>query len=346
MTKINKNIDTINILSNKKLEHWLNLNVKNFKGPMNLKKIEGGQSNPTYLITTDDKKYVLRSKPAGVLLNSAHAVDREFRIISSLKETNVPVPKAFALCEDTKIIGTIFFIMEYIEGRIFFDPTLPNLSNTERKNIYCSMNKTISALHNVKFKNIGLQNYGKIGNYVSRQVKRWTEQYRASETEKIHEIENLIGWIPKNIPNDKNTTLVHGDFRIDNLIFDPTKPIVIGVIDWEISTLGHPLADFAYHVMAWRLSKKEFRGLSDAPLNDLGIPNEKEYLQNYLKLTNQDYPKNWEFYLAYNMFRLAAILQGIKGRVRDGTASSAEAERLGNLVQPVAKAGCSIIDKL
>tara|TARA_Y100000590_G_scaffold439616_1_gene563865 strand:- start:423 stop:1439 length:1017 start_codon:yes stop_codon:yes gene_type:complete len=329
-----------------KLKLWMQQNIIGFKGPIKVKRLTGGQSNPTFLIISSKITYILRTKPLGNLLPSAHAVDREYKVISALSKTSVPVPKTYKLCLNKNVIGSIFYIMEFLDGRIFYDPSLPGLTKNERKSIYSSMNNAISDLHKINYKRIKLSDFGKAGNYVERQIKRWTAQYRASETDLIEEMENLIKWLPDNTPSNLETSLVHGDFRIDNIIFHPTKSKIIGIIDWEISTLGNPIADFAYHVMIWRLSKNEFRGLRGQNLSEIGIPEENEYLKNYMENTGRKELLNWNFYIAYNMFRMAAILQGIRGRARAGTASSSEAEKMGNLVLPLAKAAWSQIKKL
>ncbi|PPR79106.1 MAG: putative aminoglycoside phosphotransferase [Alphaproteobacteria bacterium MarineAlpha2_Bin1] len=318
------------------LENWFNNNIEKFEGPIKIIPIQGGQSNPTFKIKTPLKNYLLRSKPLGKLLPSAHAIEREFLILQALFKTSIPVPKTHVLCEDNSIWGSPFYIMEFIEGRIFFDPALPELKVEERKAIYNSMIKVLADLHLLDYKKLGLDNFGKEGSYVERQIKRWTEQYRKSETKKIDSMERLIDWVNNNIPKNEITTLVHGDYRIDNLIFHPKKPEILGVIDWEISTLGNPFADFAYHAMIWRLTKNQFRGLKEISLDKLGIPSENDYYNKYLEFMNLKTIPFWNFYIIYNMFRLSAILQGIAGRARDGTAASPEAIRMASLVEPIA----------
>ena len=339
-------INQVNIVERKPfIEKWLYENITNFKGPINIAPIQGGQSNPTYLISSYKKKYILRSKPLGKLLPSAHAIEREYRILQALDQTVIPVPKVYILCEDPNIWGAPFYIMEFVEGRIFYDPTIPSINNEERKKIYTSMIKILSDLHLLDYKKLGLESFGKIGSYVQRQVKRWSTQYRKSETKKIDSIEKLIDWISDNIPKNEKTTIVHGDFRIDNLIFHPTKPDVIGVLDWEISTLGNPYADFAYHAMIWKLSKNQFRGLKETNFIKLGIPSEDEYLKKYLNFMNLNSIPDWDFYIIYNMFRLSAILQGIAGRAREGTAASPEAIEMANLVEPIADSAWELVKK-
>ncbi len=339
-------INQVNIVERKPfIEKWLYENITNFKGPINIAPIQGGQSNPTYLISSYKKKYILRSKPLGKLLPSAHAIEREYRILQALDQTVIPVPKVYILCEDPNIWGAPFYIMEFVEGRIFYDPTIPSINNEERTKIYTSMIKILSDLHLLDYKKLGLESFGKIGSYVQRQVKRWSTQYRKSETKKIDSIEKLIDWISDNIPKNEKTTIVHGDFRIDNLIFHPTKPDIIGVLDWEISTLGNPYADFAYHAMIWKLSKNQFRGLKETNFIKLGIPSEDEYLKKYLNFMNLNSIPDWDFYIIYNMFRLSAILQGIAGRAREGTAASPEAIEMANLVEPIADSAWELVKK-
>jgi aminoglycoside phosphotransferase (APT) family kinase protein len=320
-----------------RLEEWLAANLNGFAGPMTVSEFKGGQSNPTYRLTTSGASYVLRRKPPGTLLPSAHAVDREYRIIHALTETDVPVPRTFLLCEDESIVGTMFYVMDFLDGRIFFDPRLPEVSsNHERAAMFDAMNEVIAALHNVDYKSVGMANFGREGGYVTRQIDRWSKQYKASKTDSIDAMERLMAWLPAHLPAHDETTLVHGDYRLDNLVFHPTEPRVVGVLDWEIATLGNPLADFAYHVMAWRVSPDEFRGLRKVDIAALGIPGEAAYVAAYAKRTGRDALPDWEFYMAYNLFRMAAILQGIMGRVRAGTAANPEAARMGVLVRPLA----------
>ena len=322
-----------------RLEDYMKRNIEGFDGRIDVHQFKGGQSNPTYLISSGKKKFVLRRKPPGKLLPSAHAVDREYRVISALQSTDVPVPKTYCLCKDESILGTMFYIMEHVEGRVLWDQTLPDLSPSERNDIYREQNRVIANLHLVDYKALGLEDFGKPGNYIDRQIRRWTKQYRASETEEIKEMEQLIEWLPQNIPQSEEFGLVHGDYRLDNLIFHPEKPEILAILDWELSTLGHPLADFSYHCMYWKLTRSQFRGIGGEDLDSLGIPNEKEYIRMYCQQTHRDDIENWSFYTAYNMFRLAAICQGIMGRFKDGTAASKHAEEQGKKARPLAKAG-------
>lgn len=331
----------------KKLKGWLAANLDGFEGPLTVSEFHAGQSNPTYRLTTPGAAYVLRRKPPGKLLPSAHAVDREHRIMTALAATDVPVPKTFLLCEDELVVGTMFYVMEFLDGRIFFDPALPEIAAPDaRAAMYDDMNRVIAALHSVDYKALGLEDFGREGGYVARQIGRWSKQYKASETETIEAMERLMVWLPDHLPAEDETTLVHGDYRLDNLVFHPTAPRVIGVLDWEIATLGHPLADFAYHVMAWRLAPHEFRGLRGSDLDALGIPDEDAYTAAYAERTGRGELPDWEFYMAYNLFRMAAILQGIMGRVRDGTAANPEADRMGALVRPLAERGWQQVEQI
>ena len=322
-----------------KLTRYLESHLADFAGPLTVKQFRGGQSCPTYRLDTPGQAYVLRRKPPGKLLPSAHAVNREYRVMSALAGTGVAVPQTYLLCEDAEVVGTPFFVMEYVPGRIFWDLAVPGLAGAERAAIYDAMNQTIAQLHAVNYGAIGLADYGRPVGYVARQIDRWTKQYRASETEPIEAMERLIAWLPENLPDGGATALVHGDYRLDNMIFHPTEARVIAILDWEVSTLGDPLADFAYHCMVWRLEPHAFKGLRDLDLKQLGIPDEAQYLAAYCERTGRTSIDNWDFYIAYNMFRLAAILQGIMGRVRDGTASSEAAAERGALARPVAEAG-------
>ncbi len=325
-----------------RLLDYLSSHVESFRGPLSVSQFKGGQSNPTYLLDADSGRYVLRRKPPGKLLKSAHAVDREFRIISALYATGFPVPRPLVLCEDDEIIGTTFFVMEFVEGRIFWDLDLPGLEPAERAAIYDNVNETIARLHNLDYAAIGLEDFGKPGNYFARQISRWSGQYRASETATVEAMDALIEWLPENIPEDDSASIVHGDYRLDNMIIHPTEPKVIAVLDWELSTIGHPLADFTYHLMIWRMPEIGIGsvGLVDKPLHELGIPDEESYIRKYCERTgrNAGIPHR-NFYLAFNFFRLAAILQGIAGRVRDGTAASAHAAQAVNAVLPLADLG-------
>ena len=322
-----------------RLAGYLRMHVEGFSGDLRVEQFKGGQSNPTFLLQADGRKYVMRRKPPGPLLPSAHAVDREYRIIAALANTDVPVPRSYVLCEDDSVIGTAFYVMNYVEGRIFWDPELPGLAPAERAAIFGEMNRVIAALHCIDYAALGLADYGRPGNYLARQIDRWSRQYRASETEKIEAMDNLMAWLPANIPPGDETRIVHGDYRLDNLIFHPSQPRVLAVIDWELSTLGHPLSDFAYHCMTWRLGGGLLKGLGGTDLAAAGIPSESEYVAMYFARCGRapTAVQTWEYYIAFNMFRLAAILQGVMARARQGNAASAEAVEMGRLARPLAE---------
>jgi aminoglycoside phosphotransferase (APT) family kinase protein len=310
-----------------------------------VEQFKGGQSNPTYKI---DGRYVLRRKPPGKLLPSAHAVDREYRVIKALHAAGFPVARPHVLCEDESVIGTAFYVMEYVEGRVLWDQSLPGMTPAERGAIWDELNRVISRLHSLDYGKVGLEDFGKPGNYIERQIARWSKQYQASETEKIPAMDNLIAWLPKNIPPSAATTVVHGDYRLDNAIFHPDEPRILAVLDWELSTLGDPLADFAYHCMSWHIPPGQFRGIAGLDLEALGIPSEAEYVARYCERTGQRPidPSHWDFYLAYNLFRIAAILQGIMKRVVEGTAASAHARDAGGRAKPMAELGWRQVEKI
>jgi aminoglycoside phosphotransferase (APT) family kinase protein len=314
-----------------------------------MEQFKGGQSNPTYCLTASGgKKYVLRRKPPGKLLPSAHAVDREFKVISALHKQGFPVAKPHALCEDESVIGTMFYVMECVDGRVLWDQSLPGMTREERGAIWDELNRVIAKLHSIDYRAAGLEDFGKPGNYIERQVARWSKQYRASETERVEAMDNLIDWLPKNIPPEAGTAVVHGDYRLDNTVFHPTEPRILAVLDWELSTLGDPLADFAYHCMSWYIPPGAFRGIAGLDLAQLGIPGEQEYVAKYCQRTKRSSidPSHWDFYIAYNLFRIAAILQGIKKRVVEGTAASAHAADAGSRVQPLAAMGWKQVEKI
>lgn len=322
------------------LQRYMTANIDGFGGTLEVARFKGGQSNPTFQLSAGGRRYVLRKKPAGQLLPSAHAVEREYRVISALRHTDVPVAHTYCLCEDSEVIGTPFYIMEHVDGRILWDPRLPGMRPQERSAIFDEMNRVVASLHKLDYQTLGLEDFGKPGNYFERQIGRWTKQYRASETEPIAAMDRLIEWLPAHIPASEETTIVHGDLRLDNMIFHKSEPRIMAILDWELSTLGHPLADFAYHALTWRLTADEFRGTADSNLAALGIPLEAEYLDKYCRRSGRAPipPEEWEFYLAYSMFRLAAILQGILRRALDGTASSAEALATGKKARRIAEA--------
>lgn len=320
-----------------RLSDWMQANVPGYAGPLSAERFEGGQSNPTFKVSAASGDYVLRRKPAGTLLASAHAVDREFRVQKALYGTGVPIARPYALCEDDSVIGSMFYVMECVAGRIFWDPTLPGLAPEERRAMHDAMNATIAALHSVDPGAVGLGDFGRPGSYLARQISRWTKQYRASETAPIEAMDQLIAWLPGRIPARDETRIVHGDFRMDNVMFHPAEPRVLAVLDWELSTLGDPLVDFAAHVTAWRLTPDLFRGLAGVPLASLGIPSEAEYVQAYCQRTGRSEIADWDYYIVFGMFRLAAILQGIVKRALDGTASSREALEVGGRAGRIAQ---------
>jgi aminoglycoside phosphotransferase (APT) family kinase protein len=321
-----------------RLEAYLCDNVKGFGGPITVSQFKGGQSNPTYLIETPQRRYVLRRKPPGKLLPSAHAVDREFRVISALYPQGFPVAEPVLYCADDGIIGTPFFVMGYVDGRVFWEAEMPSSNPAERAAVYDSMNAAIARLHAFDPAAIGLGDYGRGENYVARQIERWSKQYRASETEKVEDMERLIAWLPAHLPPPQPARLVHGDYRLDNVILAAGAPEVLAVLDWELSTLGDPLADFSYHLMQWHMPPSEAGtgSLVGFDLAALGIPTLEQYVEAYVKRTGLDPRPYLAVYSAYNFFRLAAILQGIVGRVRDGTATSAFAAAKADLVRPLA----------
>jgi aminoglycoside phosphotransferase (APT) family kinase protein len=314
-----------------------------------VQQFKGGQSNPTYRITAaDGRRFALRRKPPGKLLPSAHAVDREYRVIKALHQVGFPVAQPHVLCEDDAVIGTAFYVMDCVEGRVLWDQSLPGMSKAERAAIWDELNRVMAFLHTIDFQKIGLADFGKPGSYVERQVARWTKQYQASETERVEAMDNLIAWLPKNIPPESGTSVVHGDYRLDNAIFHPTEPRILAVLDWELSTLGDPLVDFAYHCMSWHIPPGQFRGIAGLDLAALGIPSEAQYVNSYLRRTGRAAidPSHWDFYLAYNLFRIAAILQGILKRVVDGTAASAHARDAGSRAKPMAELGWQQVEKI
>ena len=308
-------------------------------GPIELSQLTGGQSNPTYKISDGKLHYVLRKKPSGVLLPSAHAVDREYRVMKALASTDVPVPQMFAYCEDESIIGTAFFIMEYLDGRVFIDQSLPGLQTSERQQIYEQMNRTISAIHRQDYVSLGLETFGKPGNYFARQITRWSRQVREANIAIPSPLIKLMDWLPEHIPSEDETSLIHGDFRMDNLIFHKTDMRIIGVLDWELSTLGNPLADFAYQCMAWRIPPTLWRGIQGLDLATLGIPSEAQYIALYEKQIGRPIVEHWRFLMAYNLFRISAILHGITTRALDGNANASDASENGKKAGALADLG-------
>ena len=330
------------------LERYLVGAVPGFAGPLTVEQFKGGQSNPTYKLITPARAYVMRSKPGpqAKLLPSAHAIEREFRVMSALAGSAVPVPRMLALCEDESVIGRAFYVMEFIDGRVFWDQSLPSLDRAGRADVYDEMNRVIAALHSVDVTD-ALTTYGRHSHYIERQIARWSKQYQASITEPIEAMDRLIEWLPAHLPasarDDSRVAIVHGDYRLDNLVFDRDRPRIVAVLDWELSTLGHPLADFSYHCMSWHIPPGSFRGIGGLDHAALGIPDEKSYVRRYCERTGRGDPEavmaDWSFYLAYNLFRMAAILQGIAKRVEAGTASSAQARQSAAGARPLAEMG-------
>ena len=337
-----KNVDDLNSDDLLRLDGYLQSRLPNFEGINSIKQFKGGQSNPTFLIKSVNKNYVLRRKPPGNLLKSAHAVDREYKIIKALKKVHFPVPETHILCTDESVIGTIFYVMEFLQGRIFWDADMPDCTIKERSEIYDDLNKNLAVLHNLDYESLGLSDFGVPGNYFARQISRWSKQYRYSETKKIKEMDKLIEWLPQNIPDNDESSIVHGDYRLDNVIVHPTEPKIIGILDWELSTIGHPLGDFTYNLLSWQMPDIGIGsgGLFGQNIKELGIPSEEEYIDSYCERRGVSRGlEDREFYSAYNFFRLAAILQGIAGRIRDGTASNAKAKSLIKAIEPLAEIG-------
>ncbi|WP_413231512.1 phosphotransferase [Microbulbifer aggregans] len=345
VTKKNQAVEQLDMSA---LEKYLGDALPQFRGPIKAEKFTGGQSNPTFKLETGAGTFVLRRQPPGKLLKSAHAVDREFRVMRALQDSAVPVPKVLHLCEDPQVIGSMFYLMEYCEGRIFWDAALPELDNTQRKAFYEEMNRVLAALHSIDIDAAGLSDYGRPGNYFERQFQRWEGQYRASELNTIPAMDQLIAWLGGNLPaDDGRVALVHGDYRLDNIVFHPTESRAIAVLDWELSTLGHPFADLAYQCMQLRMpaNSGNISGLMGVDRASLGIPSEREYVARYCERMGIPGIDNWAFYLAFSFFRLAAIIQGVAKRAQDGNASSSSAAKLGAFVDPLAKLALDVIEK-
>ena len=320
-----------------RLRGWLEANVEGFRGPLEVRKFRGGQSNPTYWLGSPSGELVLRKKPPGKLLPSAHAVDREHRVMGALQDTDVPVARMHGLCEDEEVIGTAFFVMDYVRGRIFWNVQLPDLEKSERSAVYEELARVLAAIHTVDLEAVGLGDYGKHGQYVERQVSRWTKQYRASETDDVEAMNVLMDWLPKNVPAGDETTLVHGDYRLDNILFHPTEPRALAVIDWELSTLGHPLADLAYTCMLYDVQMPRVGGLLGVDFAATGIPTEAEFVKRYCELAGREGVEDFAYYKAFSLFRLAAIAQGVYKRALSGNASSEDAMMYGAAVQHLAQ---------
>jgi len=329
------------------LKKYLGRFLPGFDGPMSVSQFKGGQSNPTFHISISNKEYVLRKKPPGKLLPSAHAVDREYRVLKALMDTAVPVPRVLHFCEHDEVIGTPFYVMEYLSGRIFRQPLLPDMKSAERSAIYDAMNDTLARLHNLDLKAAGLEDYGKPDHYIARQVALWSRQYEASKTGDVPALDQLMKWLPDNIPADQSTSIVHGDFRLENLMFDEKEPRVIAVLDWELSTLGHPLSDLAYNCMSYYLPSENAiaRGFTGSDIASLGIPSQEDYVAAYCQRTGRDGIADWVFFMAFSLFRVAAIQQGVYIRALKGNASSEIAHQFGNLYPAIAQQGWALVQE-
>jgi aminoglycoside phosphotransferase (APT) family kinase protein len=341
-----KEVDERYRFDSTRLEELLRREIEEFEGGLQVRQFRGGQSNPTYELSDGSQRWVLRRKPPGVLLPSAHAVDREFRVISALHAAGFLVPRARLFCGDESVIGTMFFVMDHVDGRVLWDPSLAEMARDDRAALYDSIIDTLAGLHSIDYEAIGLADYGRPGNYFARQASRWTRQYRASETGTIPEMETLIDWLPANIPDDAATSLVHGDYGLNNLLVHPTQPRLVAVLDWELSTIGHPLGDLTYLLSQRRMESNALFGLDDATLRERGIPTEAEFVAAYCDRMGRDGVENLDFYLAFHLFRSASIMQGIAGRVKQGTAAGERAESVGELVQPLAAKGLELARRL
>lgn len=325
---------------------WMAQNVDGFSGTPTLTKFEGGQSNPTFRISSSSGEYVLRRKPMGPVLPSAHAVDREYRVLSAMHGAGIPVPRVRALCTDETVIGSIFYIMDLVPGRVFWDPRLPDLAPAERAGIFDSMNDVIARIHRLDPDEIGLGDFGRKENYLQRQVSRWTRQYEASRIDPNPAMDRLIEWLPQHLPEEHPARIVHGDYRLDNVLIHPTEPRIVAVLDWELSTIGNPIADFAYHLMSWRFAPELFRGLAGTDFKAAGIPDEESYASLYIERSGLKKPENWEFYLVLSMFRIASILQGIAKRAEEGTAADAKAREVGAKAKPISDVAWRLASEL
>lgn len=329
-----------------RLTDWLRENLPGFQGPVRVERFAGGQSNPTFRLESASGSYVLRRKPAGNVLLTAHAVDREFRVLGAVGRAGIPVPHVHALCMDPTVIGSMFYVMDRVPGRVFWDPRLPDLSAQDRSQIFDSMNRVIAAIHSLDPDLIGLGDFGPRQAYLARQVSRWTKQYRSAETTTNEAMERLIEWLPQHLPPEGELRVVHGDYRLDNVLIHPTEPRIVAVLDWELATLGDPIADFAYHAMTWRIPPILFRGLASVDFADLGIPDERQYLTRYVERRGLKAPQNWDFYIILSLFRIASILQGIARRALDGTAANADAREVGSKAAPLAGLAWQLASRL
>jgi aminoglycoside phosphotransferase (APT) family kinase protein len=343
--------ETIDVLDRHRFDeaallNWCRQNVEGFEGPLTVRQFQGGQSNPTFQLVTPARKYVLRKKPPGALLASAHQVDREYTVMKALADTPVPVPHMHALCEDDEVIGTAFYVMEHLEGRVFRDPTLPEQMPEERAAIYADMNRVLAELHKVDVDAVGLGDFGRPGNYFDRQISRWIKQYRAAETETIPAMEELISWMPENVPTEDSVSIAHGDYRLENTMFHPTEPKMIAVLDWELSTIGHPLADLGYNSMLYHIDSPTMGTLTRVNFATSGIPTEDAYVADYCRRTGRETIDSWPFYVGFSIFRLASIAQGVYKRGLDGNASSEKATLYGNAAKMLAEAALEQTKKL
>lgn len=325
------------------LSAYLSERLHGFSGVLTVRQFEGGQSNPTFLLETSERRCVLRKKPPGKLLPSAHAVDREYRVMTALAQTDVPVPPTLLLCEDPAVIGTSFYLMEHVDGRVLRDPALPDWSPDDRAALYAAMNDSMAKLHRVEPETVGLGDYGKAGNYFARQVGRWSRQYEASKTDDIPAMDSLIGWLRDHVPDDDETRIAHGDFRLENLIVHPTEPRVLAVLDWELSTLGHPLADLGYNCMLYHVFIPTIGGLLGIDFSTSGIPSERDYVASYCQAVGRPIPDNWGFYIGFSLFRIAAIAQGVYKRGLEGNASSVRAMQFGAFVHIIAERAWDLV---
>lgn len=338
--------DQNSALDPQRLASYLSGVIPGFQGKLTAKRFSGGQSNPTFCLETADQRYVLRRKPAGALLKSAHAIDREYRVMKALSGSGVPVPHMYHLCEDESVIGSMFYVMEYVDGRVYWDPALPELDRASRSQVYEQTCQALAALHRVDYHAVGLEDFGPTSGYFERQLKRWTSQYRAAETDHLAGMEALLAWLPDNLPaDDGRISIVHGDFRLDNMIFGAHEPRILALMDWELSTLGHPFSDLAFQVTQWQLSNRGvMQGLGGVDRASLGIPDDRQFVARYCELMGLDHIPDWDFQVAFCLFRLIAIVQGVRKRAQQGNAANTRAAEVGELVVPMAALALDVLD--